>query len=70
MALLMLFDATESVVLWVLLFGALGLTYWECRQRQFEPKITRWWLLFVFLTHVVGYVALRIWGATQDRKLA
>ena len=68
MGLMMLADATESTVLWLFLLAALGLTYWECRDRHFENKITRWWLLLVLLTHVPGYIILRIWGFTQDRK--
>ncbi len=49
-----------SLVLWILLAGALGLTLWECRERAYRLKVLLWWMFFVFLTHVVGYIVLRL----------
>jgi len=40
---------------------ALYLTFIECRQQHFENVLTLWWMLLVFLTHFVGYLALRGW---------
>ena len=49
-----------SLVLWILLVGALGLTLWECRERGYRLKALLWWMSFVFLTHVLGYIVLRL----------
>ncbi len=49
-----------SLMLWILLAGALGLTLWECRDRSYRLKVVLWWMMFVFLTHVVGYAVLRL----------
>ena len=32
-------DPSRSIVLWVLLVAALGLTYWECRERGYRLKV-------------------------------
>ena len=49
-----------SLMLWLLLAGAMGLTLWECRERGYRLKVLLWWLTFVFLTHVLGYIVLRL----------
>lgn len=49
-----------SLMLWLLLVGAMGLTLWECRERGYRLKVLLWWLTFVLLTHVVGYIILRL----------
>ena len=59
-----------SLPLWLILLGALGLTYWECREQKYETKLTVWWLSLVLLLHVPGYLALRIWVAVQRNKKA
>ena len=51
---------SSSLVLWILLVGALGLTLWECRERGYRLKALLWWMSFVFLTHVLGYIVLRL----------
>ena len=51
---------SRRVVPWILLAGAMGLTLWECRERGYRLKVLLWWLSFVFLTHVVGYIVLRL----------
>ena len=70
MGLLILIDAQESVVLWILLAATLGLTYWETRERGLDRRHTTWWLLLVFLIHVLGYIALRVWLVVRDRGSA
>ena len=55
-----------SLVLWILLVGALGLTLWECRERGYRLKALLWWLSFVFLTHVLGYIVLRLTRAPRQ----
>ena len=52
-------NASQSIPLWIFLLTAVGLTYWECRTRGYRPKITLWWVTFVAITHVVGYIILR-----------
>ena len=50
---------SDSLMLWLLLAGAVGLTFWECRERGYRLKVTLWWVSFVAITHVVGYIVLR-----------
>lgn len=49
----------DNIVLWILLAGALGLTWWECRERGYRTRVLLWWLSFVAITHVLGYIILR-----------
>ena len=49
----------SDIVLWILLAGAVGLTFWECRERGYRLKITLWWISLVAITHVLGYIVLR-----------
>jgi hypothetical protein len=57
-------------ILLVCLLGLLYLTWVELRGRDIEPTVKLWWALLVFLTHVPGYLALRIWIAIRDRRSA
>ncbi len=59
-------DARLSVVLWLLLAAALMLTFWECKERGYRRKVTLWWLSFVAITHVVGYIILRLVRAPKN----
>lgn len=52
--------ARRSLLLWILLAAAVGLTYWECRERSYRQTVTLWWVSFVAITHVVGYIILRL----------
>ena len=52
--------AGQSTVLQIMLAAAVGLTYWECRERGYRNRVTLWWISFVAITHVVGYVILRL----------
>jgi len=61
-------DERVRFVLILLLVAVLGLTFWETRERQFDPKTARWWLTLVLLTHAFGYLALRGYGIYADRK--
>ena len=54
--------------MWLILLGVLGLTYWECREQEYERKLTLWWLSFVFLLHFPAYIGMRMWVAIQNRK--
>jgi hypothetical protein len=40
---------------------AFYLTFIETRQQHLDRLHTLWWMLLVFLTHFVGYLALRGW---------
>lgn len=51
--------ARGNLVLWIMLAAAVGLTFWECRERGYRLKVMLWWLSFVAITHVVGYIVLR-----------
>ena len=70
MALFLIFPHTVNLgVMWLILLGALGLTYWEAREQEYERKLTLWWLSLVFLLHVPAYIAMRIWVAVQRKKV-
>ena len=70
MGILWLIGAQQSAVLFLLLVAALGLTWWEARQQDFDRRLAFWWISVVGMTHVLGYLALRLWvvyRARQDR---
>ena len=51
--------AGQSTVLWILLAAAVGLTFWECRERGYRLKVLLWWVSLVAISHVPGYIILR-----------
>ena len=56
---------------WVLLLTwavSLYLTFVETRQQRLDARWTLWWMLLVFLTHFVGYLALRAWVFYRRRR--
>ena len=57
----------QSLVLWLLLVGAVGLTVWECRERGYRTMVMLWWVSVVAITHVLGYVVLRFFVRPPDR---
>ncbi|MGI9622006.1 MAG: hypothetical protein ACR2PK_04145 [Acidimicrobiales bacterium] len=67
---MMLAGVESSTLLWILLVAALALTYWEARELNLDRRLTIWWLLLVFLTHVVGYLAMRIWAARRKKAVS
>ena len=56
------------LILLVCLAGLLYLTWVELRHEELEPQVKLWWGLLVLLTHVPGYLALRIWIAVRRRR--
>jgi hypothetical protein len=56
------------LVLLVSLLGLLYLTWVDLRNEPLEPLVKLWWALLVLLTHVPGYLALRIWLAVRRRR--
>jgi hypothetical protein len=56
------------LVLLVCLIGLLYLTWVELRGEELEPTVKLWWGLLVLLTHVPGYLALRVWIALRRRR--
>jgi hypothetical protein len=49
---------------WVLLLTwaiCFYLTFIESRQQHLDGLHTLWWMLLVFFTHFIGYLALRGW---------
>jgi hypothetical protein len=56
------------LLLLVTLLGLLYLTWVELRGEDLEPMVKLWWALLVLLTHVPGYLALRIWIAVRRRR--
>jgi CDP-diglyceride synthetase len=56
------------VILLVCLLGLLWLTWVEFRGRDLDPLVELWWGLLVLMTHVAGYLALRVWLAVRDRR--
>lgn len=59
--------ATRSVMLWLFLVATLALTLWECRERAYNLKTTLWWMSFTAITHVFGYVILRLVRAPRKQ---
>ena len=57
----------QSLVLWLLLVGAMGLTVWECRERGYRTIVMLWWVSFVIITHVLGYIILRFFVRPPER---
>ena len=60
--------AHQSGVFFLLLLAVLGLTWWEARQQGFDRRLTLWWISVVGMTHVLGYLALRVWVASSERR--
>jgi hypothetical protein len=56
------------LILLVCLVGLLYLTWVELREEELEPLVKLWWALLVLLTHVPGYLALRIWLVVRRRR--
>ena len=56
------------LILLLCLIALLYLTWIELRQQELEPLVKLWWGLLVLLTHVFGYLALRIWLAVRRRR--
>ena len=56
------------LILLVCLIGLLYLTWVELRGEDLEAQVKLWWGLLVLLTHVPGYLALRIWLAVRRRR--
>jgi hypothetical protein len=52
---------------WIICFY---LTFLEARQQRFDPLRTLWWMLLVFFTHFLGYLALRVWVFYKRRTAA
>jgi hypothetical protein len=55
------------LLLLVCLVGLLYLTWVELRHEELEPLVKLWWFLLVLITHVFGYLALRIWLVVRRR---
>ncbi|MCH2425930.1 MAG: hypothetical protein MK177_01200 [Acidimicrobiales bacterium] len=68
MGILWLMGAHQSGVFFLLLLAVLGLTWWEARQQDFDRRLTFWWISVVGMTHVLGYLALRAWVASSERR--
>mgnify|MGYP004406521305 FL=1 len=68
MGILWLMGAHQSGVFFLLLLAVLGLTWWEARQQDFDRRLTLWWISVVGMTHVLGYLALRAWLASRERR--
>ncbi len=66
----LLFLITQDLPL-ILLLALLALCYLTAIELASEDDpimIKAWWVLLVFLTNVVGYVAFRIWLAARRRR--
>jgi hypothetical protein len=61
-------------ILLICLLGLLWLTWIELRDRPMEPTVKLWWALLVLLTHVPGYLVMRVWlllkGPDAERRPA
>ena len=68
MGILWLLGVHTKPVLFLLLLAALGLTVWEARQQNLDRRLTLWWVSVVGMTHVLGYLAMRAWEASRERR--
>ncbi len=69
MLILLLLGHTPLLML-LTLAVALYLTVIELRQMEPRPHFLwwSWWLLLVFMTHFVGYLALRVYSFIRQRR--
>ena len=65
MGVLWLPGAHRSGFLFLLLVATLGMTAWEAREQRFDRRLTLWWVSVVGMTHVLGYLVLRLWVARR-----
>ena len=65
---LFLLIGSVPVILALCLVGLVYLTWVELRHEDLDPLVKLWWGLLVLLTHVAGYLALRIWIALRRRR--
>jgi hypothetical protein len=56
------------VILLVCLIGLVYLAWVELRREDLDQQVKLWWVLLVLLTHLPGYVALRIWLVFRRRR--
>ena len=56
------------VILLVCLIGVVYLAWVELRREDLDQQVKLWWVLLVLLTHVPGYIALRIWLVLRRRR--
>lgn len=61
MGLMLLSGVQDVFPMWLLLLGAIGLTISEGIERKIGVVPTLWWVLLVALTHVIGYLGMRLW---------
>jgi hypothetical protein len=69
---LLFFPAAPVAIVLLTLAIALYLTVVELREMEPRPHFTWWiwWLLLVFMTHFVGYLALRVYAFLRRRRTA
>lgn len=69
---LLLFVPGRPPILLVFLTLALALYLTVIELRELRPHYLWWfwWLLLVFLTHFVGYLALRVYALVRRRREA
>lgn len=56
---------------WVLVLTlavAMYLTWVETREQRMDWRHKFWWLQLTFLTHFIGYLALRFWVFYRRRR--
>jgi heme/copper-type cytochrome/quinol oxidase subunit 2 len=56
------------VLLVLLLAVALYLTWVDVKDEPVDFQIKIWWILFVLITHVPGYLVFRVWIAVRRHR--
>lgn len=64
------FTQQAPPVLILALLVALYLTVWDLWKEDMPFLTKAWWVLLVFLTHVVGYLIFRLWLALRRGRAA
>lgn len=55
-------------ILLLTLAGMVYLSWVEVRREPVAANVKLWWCLLVALTHLPGYVALRVWVTSRRRR--
>jgi hypothetical protein len=71
-AAMLLFALTGQVppILLVALAVCIYLTIWDLWSEELQFLYKAWWVTFVLVTHVFGYLVFRIWVARRRRRAA
>ena len=62
-----IFQSVPAILLLVLVV-TLYLVWYDIKDEPVDFQVKIWWYLFVFLTHVPGYLGFRVWIAMRRHR--